>query len=359
MNRTNGCFGTLLSDRLCLETLEDRYLLSGAVVAGALAMKPLSLGSAAIVHAREAANVLLGNGDGSFRSTAQLVAPAGGAPVAVADFNRDGIPDLAVVDHGGHAVSVLLGTHDGSFKVTSTIQTAGTARSLSVGDFNRDGIPDLEVSESLKKPPHGKEQHLTDRNLDPSVTDPTQPKRVVAMDQVAFRASHESAAQTTYLAAVETKPSTEHTKGDNHPTITGQAEEMLWSPGPPLSDDSVKAALHEPCDDVPADRDGAPVSPAGQLLAGLLPIDLTSLERKVDAFFRQMENLAEEAPEAVTSAPLMPWLTAGAVLTAAYALARRRFNRPGPNSGMALDGQGNLEWSGFSGEGVLLPWERS
>jgi hypothetical protein len=79
--------------------------------------------------------------------------------VAVADFNNDGKPDLAVVN-GGQAsafpgsLSVLLGNGDGSFQpaVTTNIVNAGpgqgNALSLAVGDFNGDHLPDVAVTTS-------------------------------------------------------------------------------------------------------------------------------------------------------------------------------------------------------------------
>ncbi|MDR3738507.1 MAG: FG-GAP-like repeat-containing protein [Terracidiphilus sp.] len=94
--------------------------------------------------------VLLGNGDGTFAS--KFVSPAtdGSASplIAVGDFNRDGIPDLAIIDTGRNStVSVLLGIGDGTFTLTSTISIPVlNPYPIAVGDFNGDGIPDLAVS---------------------------------------------------------------------------------------------------------------------------------------------------------------------------------------------------------------------
>lgn len=62
----------------------------------------------------------------------------------VADFNRDGLPDL-VVDTGDR-VRIALGQPDGGFRVVytlSTTATVGETGSLVVGDFNRDGAVDF------------------------------------------------------------------------------------------------------------------------------------------------------------------------------------------------------------------------
>jgi hypothetical protein len=63
--------------------------------------------------------------------------------VAVADFNGDGIPDLAV---GGSGVSTLLGNGDGTFQAAVHYSAGSTPHSVAVGDFNRDGIPGLAVA---------------------------------------------------------------------------------------------------------------------------------------------------------------------------------------------------------------------
>src|SRR5207247_9267627 len=90
-------------------------------------------------------SVLLGNGDVSLRATpnVDMVATA----VAVGDFNGDGIPDLAVVPGGFplNIVSVLLGNGDGTFQAARNFATGAHSVSVAVGDFNRDGVPDLAV----------------------------------------------------------------------------------------------------------------------------------------------------------------------------------------------------------------------
>ena len=66
--------------------------------------------------------------------------------VVVADFNGDGIPDIATSDTGnGRTVTVLLGNGDGTFAAQPVIYVDNNPNGLVVGDFNGDGIPDLAV----------------------------------------------------------------------------------------------------------------------------------------------------------------------------------------------------------------------
>ncbi len=87
-------------------------------------------------------SVLLGNGNGTFRTPVNY--PTGSQPlsVTVSDFNADGIPDLAVANHAAATVSVLLGVGDGTFLAAAPYNSL-SPNSVAVGDFNGDGRPDL------------------------------------------------------------------------------------------------------------------------------------------------------------------------------------------------------------------------
>ena len=95
-------------------------------------------------------DVLLGNGDGSFRPYTTYA--AGNHPffVAVGDFNGDGIPDIVASDQGdgqsnGTGLSVLLGNGDGSFQAPHSLAFGSVPGSVAVADFNGDGIADLAL----------------------------------------------------------------------------------------------------------------------------------------------------------------------------------------------------------------------
>jgi len=55
-------------------------------------------------------SVLLGNGDGTFGAVESYPVASYPRSVAAADFNNDGLVDLAVASQQASAVSVLLGT---------------------------------------------------------------------------------------------------------------------------------------------------------------------------------------------------------------------------------------------------------
>jgi hypothetical protein len=91
--------------------------------------------------------IFLGNGDGTFTQAANSPVTVGGIPFSIAagDFNLDGIPDLAIANAGSSTMTILLGNGDGTFKqaANSPVTVGNNPHSVAVGDFNGDGIPDL------------------------------------------------------------------------------------------------------------------------------------------------------------------------------------------------------------------------
>jgi sugar lactone lactonase YvrE len=96
--------------------------------------------------------IFLGSANGTFTVAPTLTLPYSAYdfhPIAVADFNGDGVQDIAALDGDSNTVTILLGNGDGTFTPTATSPTVGSnPNQLAVGDFNGDGIPDLAVTTS-------------------------------------------------------------------------------------------------------------------------------------------------------------------------------------------------------------------
>jgi uncharacterized protein (TIGR03437 family) len=101
--------------------------------------------------------VFLNNGHGAFTSQIAFNLPSYeyAVGVAIADFNGDGEPDLALIGQvlagfgsaDGH-VYIGLGKGDGSFAPPVAVYTLDSFPSfVAVGDFNRDSAPDLAILE--------------------------------------------------------------------------------------------------------------------------------------------------------------------------------------------------------------------
>lgn len=92
--------------------------------------------------------ILLGNGDGTFRSAVNYAAGGYAQGLATADFNGDGVEDLVVTDFGNNAVVILTGNGDGTFRAGANYPAGTGPTFVAVGDCNGDGLPDLAVATS-------------------------------------------------------------------------------------------------------------------------------------------------------------------------------------------------------------------
>ena len=96
------------------------------------------------------ATILLGNGDGSFTQAANSPVPVGSGPISVAvgDFNGNAIPDLAVANAGSNTITILLGDGSGNFTqaANSPVTVGSEPSSVAVGDFDGNGVSDLAIA---------------------------------------------------------------------------------------------------------------------------------------------------------------------------------------------------------------------
>lgn len=94
-----------------------------------------------------ALTLFLGDGTGNMTPAGDIDRLGSVVSIAVADFNRDGIPDLAVSDWRSSSVTILFGNGNRSFRHAGSfpLRMPGSMPHVSAADFNGDGLPDLAV----------------------------------------------------------------------------------------------------------------------------------------------------------------------------------------------------------------------
>lgn len=88
--------------------------------------------------------VLTGQGDGTFGAI--HTSPASANSIFAVDLNGDKFTDLVVVGPGPKGASALAGNGDGTFQPATTIVSLPLTVSAAIADFNRDGSPDVALT---------------------------------------------------------------------------------------------------------------------------------------------------------------------------------------------------------------------
>lgn len=84
--------------------------------------------------------VLLGDKQGGFAPSREFVAGITVRSAVAGDFNRDGELDLAVTSSGDGQVNVLIGDGNGNFELNKSYGIGRTAEKIVASDFNNDGL---------------------------------------------------------------------------------------------------------------------------------------------------------------------------------------------------------------------------
>ena len=101
--------------------------------------------------------ILLGSAGGTFTALPPMAIAAGARAIAAADFSNDGKLDL-VITHGpgtNAGIGALVGNGDGTFGGETFIPTGPLPVGIAVADFNQDNRPDLAVAISGAMTPTG------------------------------------------------------------------------------------------------------------------------------------------------------------------------------------------------------------
>lgn len=97
---------------------------------------------------KDGLTILLGDGKGGFKRMAGSSFAAGRIPnrVAIGDVNGDGVADVAVTNTGSNDVTLFLMSDKGKVAASSAIAVGRSPKGIAIGDLNGDGKADIVVA---------------------------------------------------------------------------------------------------------------------------------------------------------------------------------------------------------------------
>ena len=109
----------------------------------------IDLATAVISYQNNKLSIVLGNGDGTFESGAELISGFDVRDINVSDYNGDGIADIAAANGRENSISVFAGNGDGTFKDVVKFAVGRNPLNLVSGDLDNNGNNDLLVTNDL------------------------------------------------------------------------------------------------------------------------------------------------------------------------------------------------------------------
>jgi hypothetical protein len=95
---------------------------------------------------KDSLSIFMGNGKGEFTKLQDFAGEKGPHNIVVGDFTGDKVPDIVVCNRRGGSISIIPGNGDGSFVYPHYNYVVGSQpRSIAGADFNGDGMMDIAV----------------------------------------------------------------------------------------------------------------------------------------------------------------------------------------------------------------------